>query len=62
MNTNLHQYFKEPRNTQNNTEGMNCFFQCLPCFPWLRINSALSTHNSKLAAGAMAEKLKEIQR
>jgi len=62
MNTNLHQYFLEPRNTRNNTEREKGLFQCLPCFPWLKNNSALSTHNSELAAGAMAEKLKEIQR
>ncbi len=59
MNTNLHEWFLEPR---NHTVGLNGLFQCLPCFPWLKNNSALSTHSSEFAAGVMAEKLKEIQR
>lgn len=62
MNTNFHEWMMEPRNTRNHTEGLNGLFQCLPCFPWLKNNSVLSTHNSELAAGVMAEKLKEIQR
>ncbi len=56
MNTNLHEFFLEPRNTLIYTEGLNGLF---PCIPWLINNSALSTLNSELGEAAW---LKEIQR
>lgn len=55
MNTNLHKYLLEPRNTLN----MNVLLSRLSRISRLKMNSALSTQNSELGAFAW---LKEIQR
>jgi len=57
MNTDLHEYL-EPRNTRNNTERVGGFLQCLPCFPWLGMSSALSLQCSEFGEAGW---LKEIQ-
>lgn len=39
MNTNRHEYYLEPQNTRNCTEGVLEYSLCIHCFPWLKDNS-----------------------
>jgi len=59
MNTNLHQYFLEPRKTRNTRkEEFGKKPSRLSRVSWLKNSSALSTHHSELGE---ATQLKEIQ-
>ena len=47
MNTNLHEYYLEPQNTRNCTEGILEYSLCIHCYPWLKDNSAALAANDE---------------
>ncbi len=55
MNTNLHEYYLEPQNTRNCTEGILEYSLCIHCYPWLKDNSAALVANDEYRSRACSE-------